>query len=153
MLSHLQRSFLLWQMGENTKTHKRTVYREWESLQHSILNVMFPSNLSHQGSGNPAEVKRKTLQELERMEDTKETRFTRYNRTDAHQRLSACTGPHRPKLDGIPALRVEVDKSAHTCQPRDSSNWHLLPLEKFIFSNSILLGIQTTLKRKPHAQQ
>ena len=75
LLSHHQRSFPLQQMRTNTETHRQTLHREWETLEHSALNKMSPSHHSPQGSGTPEEeAERKCKSQRGWMEDTKKTR-------------------------------------------------------------------------------
>ena len=44
-------------MGTNTETYNETMCREWEPLEHPVLNGMAPSNPSAQGAGKPAELR------------------------------------------------------------------------------------------------
>ena len=44
LLSHHQRSFLLQQMGTDTKMDSWTLYGEQETLEHLAINRMSPSN-------------------------------------------------------------------------------------------------------------
>ncbi|CAO2612291.1 hypothetical protein LEMLEM_LOCUS15551, partial [Lemmus lemmus] len=62
LLSRHQRSFLLQQMGTDTGTHSQTFCRESETLEHSVLKGISPSNPSLQGSENSTE-------EAERIEE------------------------------------------------------------------------------------
>lgn len=55
LLHHHQRSLILWKMGTNTETQHKTVYSEWETLEHSVPNWMPQSNSSHKGPENSAE--------------------------------------------------------------------------------------------------
>lgn len=71
-------------MGTHTKNHNWTMYRDWETLEPSVLNRMTSSNLSSQGSVNPGEEEAERLQEPEGMEDIKKIVSPRHNRTDTH---------------------------------------------------------------------
>lgn len=57
---------------------------------------------------------------------------------------------HKSKSDGLSALRRDKDPNPHP-SPEAVSNWQLFKKENFVFSNGVLLGIQITLKGRPHA--
>ena len=54
LVSHHQRGFLLQQLGANTETHSQH-YAERGTLEHLVLNCMFPRNPSPRDSKNPEE--------------------------------------------------------------------------------------------------
>ena len=74
LLSHHQRSFLLPQMATNTETHSQTSCKEWDTLEHSALKWISPSNPSPQGSGNPMEKEAGGTGETKEIEDTRRAR-------------------------------------------------------------------------------
>lgn len=57
LLSHLQRGFLLQQMGTDTESQSQTLCKEQETLEHSAPYRMSPSNSSPHVSGNPGDEK------------------------------------------------------------------------------------------------
>lgn len=88
LLIHQQKSFLLQSMARNTETHSRTMCRELETLEFSVINRVLPPKASPHGSGNSVE------EEAERLPDM----------GSMHK---ACM--YRAKLDGVLVLREEVD--------------------------------------------
>jgi hypothetical protein len=56
------------------ETHRQILCREWETLEHSTLNGMSPSNPFSWGSGNQAEEAAERVSEPEGMKNTKKTR-------------------------------------------------------------------------------
>jgi hypothetical protein len=57
LLSHLERGFLLQQMRTDTKTQRQTLCKERETLGHSALYGISPTNSSAQVSENPGDKK------------------------------------------------------------------------------------------------
>lgn len=97
LFSHHQRSFLLPQMETNPETHSQTLWREWENLKRSGLNVIFPSD----PSPRVQETRRRGgINSVRGTMDasTKETRPSKHNGTVANmssEMEAACTGLHR----------------------------------------------------------
>ena len=58
------------------------MWREWETLEHSVLNGMTPSKPFPQDSGIYAEEETERLREPKMMVNSKETVFSRHNEAD-----------------------------------------------------------------------
>lgn len=73
-MGHCYRSLLIQYIGTSTESHSCMMYRDWETLQHSVKMISNPSPLN---KGNPvakvAEQLRVKESELKDTEDTKET--------------------------------------------------------------------------------
>lgn len=69
---------------KNTEAHNQTKCREYETLEHSTLNRMPPSNLLLMDSEDPVEEEMERVSEPKGMEDTKETKPSKYSRTRAY---------------------------------------------------------------------
>lgn len=84
---------------------------DFTRFEHSLLNQMSSSNLSHQGLGNCRKGGRKRVGAKERMEDMTETRPSRHNRTDVHMNPQGLWQEAQDlpkfkfKADGVSVLR------------------------------------------------
>lgn len=135
-------SFSRWEKYRN-----RHVYREWETLEPSVLNGNSSSNFSFQSSGNLTEREVERLKEPKKKQDTKETNHSRCNGIDAHMKLQRSwyhsQGLPRPKSDGVPGLRDEVD-TACIPSPDTISDPQKFAKGNLFFYNGVSLGIHIT---------
>lgn len=91
-----------------------TMYREWETWEHLVLNGTSSLNPSSQDSGNYAEEAVKRLEDPEGMDGIIEAVSSRtHHCTHEHtETLAVCTGPAHSKLDRVSVLRGEVHTSS-----------------------------------------
>lgn len=67
-----------------------------------------------------------------------------------HRVYESIPSMHKSKPDGVPALRRDMNPNLHP-STEAVSNWQPFKKENFVLSNGVLLGIQITLKGRPHA--
>jgi hypothetical protein len=110
---------------------------------------MSPSSSSSQGSVNLAEQEAEISLEPMGTKDTNKTRQPKHSKTDAHAHMNSqrlcqhIQGLHMSKSDGVPVLSRNKPNLQVTTAYKG----------KLVFSNGVSLGIQATLKGRPHAQQ
>lgn len=110
------------EMERNTETHNQTIYREWNTFEHSALNGMAPQITPSgftdicrkrgrkivQAKGNGGQ------QGIKVMEDNKESRPSKYYRTYTHMNSKRLWRQaqflHGSESHDVPSLR-EVDAS------------------------------------------
>lgn len=71
-------------MGINKETHCEKTFREWETLEHLVLNGMPLLNHPHVPGSYTVE-EAESLEELEVMYNSKKTVSSKHNRTDVHR--------------------------------------------------------------------
>ena len=137
---------------ERLSIQKPTImYREWASLEHSVLNGVSPSNPFPQVSGNIEEEEVERFEAPEGMEDTKET-WHSTNKTDTHmnsqillQHAKVCPSPTR---QGPSSERVD---RSHPAELRSYSQLTTASKWKISLFKGVSLSNQTPLKGRFHA--
>ena len=147
LFSHHQSCFLLSRRGTNTETQK--MCREGETVEHSVLNVMSPSDPSPWAQGTLWKVRWKDCKSQRGWRTPKETRPSKYNSTNARvnslRLWAACTGPVRVCSRWSPrAERSSVHKLPSLTRKLSPLDKHS-QRKKGVLSNRALLGIQTIL--------
>lgn len=129
---------------------KWTMYKEWETLEQSVLNVLSSSNTSHLGSDIYVGQEMERFWEPKVINEIKEKSSSRHNKTTNTWVCRDTTTWTQPVLVqtrwgleeevGLSALPLIKKPSATACK------------ETLIFSNAVSLNLLTALQSRASAQ-
>lgn len=135
---------------------QQTLCRQWETLEPSALNRMFPSNPSPEGPGNPVEeVPEKNARSSRDGGHHGNTRPSKYSRINAHvnsQRLEqhaqgqSGSAPHSMGVGGCPWAKRSGHMPPTPTQKLFPIDNHLQMKQLVVFCKGVAVGRQTALQ-------